>query len=441
MIDTPRPSVRRLSGAAFLVAVAVFIGTSVAIYARAFEPVLHVELTTDSVGNSLTRDADVKMRGVLVGRVESSRPTSSGTVVSTLALNPDTARMIPGNVTARILPKTLFGERYVALQMPDRRDGTALRDGATVLQDRSGNAVEVSEILDSILPLLDAVPPRDLGATLGALSGALSGRGEQIGLTIDRLEKIFTGLDTQLPAIKADLQGVAKLSVTYSTAAPDLVDALDNLSSVGNTVVERRNDITALLASATTTSTSVADVVEQNADSIIGLAAGSRATLDILAEYSPAVGCTLTSLARTREDAVAILSVDDPYPGIRGTLKFDNPMGAYLPNQDEPRWFDDRGPSCYDTVTAPGEFFPAYPGSSRNDGSYQPPSRNPGPAELVPARLAQNSLTPGYAGSTLERDTLAVVYGQGSGIDPAHVPAWTTLVGAPALRGRDVDIG
>ncbi|MFC7957292.1 hypothetical protein [Rhodococcoides kroppenstedtii] len=41
---------------------------------------------------------------------------------------------------------------------------------------------------------------------------------------------------------------------------------------------------------------------------------------------------------------------------------------------------------------------------------------------------------------TVEKVTLAVVYGRGSGLDPADVPAWTTLVGAPALRGHDVDV-
>ena len=218
------------------------------------------------------------------------------------------------------------------------------------------------------------------------------------------------------------------------------MDALDGLSVVGNTVTERRGDITELLAASMTASSTTADLFERNAPAVIGIASDSRDLLELLAEYSPVTGCTLTSLAKTYQEAKRILAVDAPYPGIRGTLRFENPPGAYLPNQDAPRWFDDRGPSCYDTVTEPGTFFPAYPGSGRNDGSYQPPSRNPGPAHLVPATPAQNSPAPGYAGSSVERDTLAVVYGRGSGLDPADVPAWTTLVGAPALRGHDVDV-
>ena len=46
-----------------------------------------------------------------------------------LAINPAQAQLIPANVTARILPKTLFGEKYVALQVPERPRRGASRRG------------------------------------------------------------------------------------------------------------------------------------------------------------------------------------------------------------------------------------------------------------------------------------------------------------------------
>lgn len=69
------------------------------------------------------------------------------------------------------------------------------------------------------------------------------------------------------------------------------------------------------------------------------------------------------------------------------------------------------------------------------------PSRNPGPAIDPPLPNPLDSPVPAsYAGSDVERDTLAVVYGSGSGLAPDQVPAWTTLVGAPALRGTEVSV-
>lgn len=455
MITSTSKLRRRILGVAFFLVVALFIAWSIATYQKTFKPVVNVDLITDTVGNALPANADVKIRGVIVGEVRSAT-TENGEVTSVLALDPDQAKTIPSNVTARLLPKTLFGERYVALQIPEGAEASrGISNGAVIQQDKSGNAIEVGQLLDSLLPLLDAIPPQDLSNTLGALNQALQGQGESLGLTLDRLDTIFAGLNTELPNIKQDLVGLADLSETYSTAAPDLIDALDNLSVTGNTVVEKKSEIDVLLASATSTSSSTADLLETNRESIISIAADSREALELLAQYSPSTGCMLAKFVPIAEEAKKILSVDDPYPGVRGTINFVNPKGAYLPNQDEPRLFDTRGPSCFDGVQTPGKFFPQYPGSSVNDGSYQVPSRNPGPADINFLAPPQDSQFPStdaaapaagagapasYAGSDAERDTLAVVYGAANGISPADVPAWTTLVGAPALRGQEVHV-
>jgi phospholipid/cholesterol/gamma-HCH transport system substrate-binding protein len=133
------------------------------------------------------------------------------------------------------------------------------------------------------------------------------------------------------------------------------------------------------------------------------------------------------------------------------SASFVNPKGRYLPNQDEPRLFDDRGATCFEPA-APGEFFPQYPGGSVNDGSYQVPTRNPGPQEIPgqgPPKSAQSSIVPAvsasaqpasYEGSDFERDTLAVIYGQASGVAPETVPSWAAALGAPALRGVEVTV-
>jgi phospholipid/cholesterol/gamma-HCH transport system substrate-binding protein len=432
---------RRLIGVGFFLVVALFVAWSITTYNKTFKDVVDVSLVTDTVGNALPANADVKIRGMIVGEVRSAS-TADGKVTSTIALQPEMAERIPSNVTARLLPKTLFGERYVALQIPeDGASASPISEGGTIQQDVSGNAIEVGQLLDTLLPLLDAVPPQDLSNVLGSLSQALDGRGEALGLTIDRLDQIFGGLNTELPNIQQDLVGLANLSETYSTAAPDLIDALDNLTVTGNTVVEKQNEITTLLSTATSASSATADLLEVNRNSLISIAADSREALELLAQYSPSTVCTFAKFVPIAEEAKAVLGEGSAYPGARASVNFVNPKGRYLPNQDEPRLFDTRGPSCFDGVTAPGKFFPQYPGSGVNDGSYQVPSRNPGPADLQALPSPQLSQVPAtLAGSDLERDTLAVIYGQTDGVAPENVPSWATLVGAPALRGSEVSI-
>ena len=440
MTGSPSPVQNRLLGITLVVLIVVFVGWSITSYNKTFANVVTVSLETDSVGNALPRNADVKVRGLIVGEVRSAT-TAGGVVTSELAIEPDMAEMIPSNATARLLPKTLFGERYVALVLPEGRPGAPITEGTVLKQDRSGNAIEVGQVLDGLLPLLQAVPPEDLSNTLGALAQGLSGRGEELGLTIDRLENIFAGLNTELPAIQEDLRGLADFAQTYSDAAPELINALDNLRTTGNTVVEKRPALETLYASLTSASNTTADFLDANSADIIGLAANSREALEVFAEFSPALGCTVAQFAEGARRGRIVTGVGDEYPGINVSMPFVNPKGRYLPNQDEPRLFEqNRGPTCPTPIErSTGEYFPQYPGGSANDGSYQVPTRNPGDQDIPTLPAPQLSPVPAsYANSVTEQQTLAVVYGGATGIDPAAVPSWTTTVGAPALRGTQV---
>jgi hypothetical protein len=71
------------------------------------------------------------------------------------------------------------------------------------------------------------------------------------------------------------------------------------------------------------------------------------------------------------------------------------------------------------------EFLPAPEGS----GPQLFSTNNSGPAQQA-----------GYAGSKLEEDTLKVIYGQANGVAPDDVPAWTTMVSAPAFSGAEVSV-
>ena len=218
-------------------------------------------------------------------------------------------------------------------------------------------------------------------------------------------------------------------------------------------MVQKQDQLRTLLASLTVTSSDTAAFLEANSSSIITLAADSKEALQLLAQYSPTFGCTFKGFSDTAPEAAKILSTDAPNPGVRASIQIVNPKGRYLPNQDEPRLVDNRGPVCYDNVTEPGRPFPQYPGGSYGDGSYQVPSRNPGPAtmEFLPAPegsgpqlFSTNNSGPaqqaGYAGSKLEEDTLKVIYGQANGVAPDDVPAWTTMVSAPAFAGAEVSV-
>ncbi|HEX5598606.1 MAG TPA: MlaD family protein, partial [Micromonosporaceae bacterium] len=136
---------RRLSGLGFLALLAGLLALSVALYQKVFTPVATVTLHTDHVGMQLNEGAEVKLRGVLVGEVRQIS-ADGGRATLRLALDPTMIRHIPANVSARLLPKTLFGERYVELVVPSDAASQPLRAGAVIGQDRTSAAIELERV-------------------------------------------------------------------------------------------------------------------------------------------------------------------------------------------------------------------------------------------------------------------------------------------------------
>ncbi|HEX9337650.1 MAG TPA: MCE family protein, partial [Pseudonocardiaceae bacterium] len=194
---------RRLVGIVFLLVFALLVWLSIALYDKQFTPVTLVTLTTGSAGNELHAHADVEARGVVVGEVRSISSTGD-TAVLRLAIQPDKVHLLPANVSAELLPKTLFGERYVDLVPPAVPVAARLVDGSAIAEDRSSSAIELDRVLADLLPTLAAVQPEKLSTTLTAVSQALSGRGAELGRTLAQIGDYLGQLNPQLPALDRD---------------------------------------------------------------------------------------------------------------------------------------------------------------------------------------------------------------------------------------------
>lgn len=464
---------RRLLALLFVVIVVAFVAGSIAMYNKAFTKVHRISLITDNVGYALPKDADVKVRGVNIGRVLGVHPDGNGVRVD-LALQPDYVDQLPSQTTARLIPKTLFGERFVDLTLPDGGGSGTLDDVDTIAMDKRGNSVELDRVLDGLLPVLQAVPPEELASTLGALRYALEGNGDKIGVSLEKLGQVFDGINEDLPALESGLQDLATFSQTYTEAVPDLISSLDALRTTSNTLVQRQDDIRESISSVSGSAYDLTGFLEVNRPRLINVLADSRQTLDLLARYSPSLGCAVSNFQQALAKSDPVLGVGTDRPGIRVTVEVGNPRGRYVPNQDEPRAFDNRGPVCYQPADlSKGETFPQSPGGGLADGAFQPPSRNPGDKHLdelpdprandpavtgirargsvpdAPGRAVPEQpnrpLPPGiddrqmgYEGSPIETATVQTIYGAAQGTTAEAVPDWVAGIGAPALRGAEV---
>src|SRR5947209_3172558 len=109
----------KIYGVLFIVVVFFLLALSVLIYNRSlwYQHSTPLKLEVSSAGEQLNKDADVKIHGLIIGRVSGQKLVDDHVLLS-LAINKGQLSKIPANVEARILPKTLFGEKYVDLVIP-----------------------------------------------------------------------------------------------------------------------------------------------------------------------------------------------------------------------------------------------------------------------------------------------------------------------------------
>lgn len=438
---------RRLTGVVFLLVFALLVWLSVALYNKQFTPVAMVTLYTDSVGNEMHPGADVMVRGVQVGEVRQISASGTGAKLE-LAIQPGMVSRLPANMTAEMLPTTLFGQRYVDLIMPARPSAARLTAGSVIRQNRSHDAVELERVLNNLLPLLQASEPDKLSITLTALAQGLQGHGRELGQTLVALNAYLQQYNQHLPALDNDIRELAAYAANTNQAAPDLVQALTDFAITGRTFVAEQANVSALYSTVTTASSDIKAFLDANSANIIALNADSVGTLQILARYSPEFPCVLKDLVNFEPVVNKLLGKGTSQPGLHAQLVVVEPLGPhhigrYVPGQDTPKFGDNLGPHCYPIP---------FPGITLNDGAA--PS-NP-QATAIPAagpshaathairatRAGQQAHTTAaqLAGSPTESELVRELTGMALGRPTALVPAWGSLLTAPLFRGTTVTL-
>ncbi|WP_347058038.1 MCE family protein [Blastococcus sp. HT6-30] len=446
---------RRLQGLAFLVVLALLLGLAVATYQKAFTEVARVTLEADTVGNQLQEASDVKVRGVIVGDVREVRTGMGGAVIE-LAIKPEYLEQIPADVTARLLPKTLFGERFVSLELPEQPTAERLADGDVIGQDRSENAIELQRVIDDLLPLLQAVEPQDISYTLGAVADALRGRGERLGANLAAVGEYAGELNTVLPQLQADISGLADLADTYESAADDLLAVLDNLAVTSTTLVDQSEQLRRTFTVGRSAGDVTAGFLEANERNIISLAETSRPVLGVFAEYSPVYPCLLDGLTRFNPMISEAFGADgDPALNLNIVVTLP-PRNPYVPG-DQPAYLDRSGPDCQGLddidglirAAERGEYYCPTPPEDGVDSPDNPFSGNPvclgghGPDDVPegagePNPTAGRSLPYDLAGSTAELDFVRSILAYQTGTEPTEISDLAASSMAPLLRGTQV---
>ncbi|HEY8302412.1 MAG TPA: MCE family protein [Jatrophihabitans sp.] len=398
-------------GCAYLVLIAALIAVSIMAYRKDFTSSMDVSLQVPDAGTQLQTGADVEVRGVVVGSVDSISSTGSGARIA-LALDPGHGDRLPANVTAQLLPKTLFGQRYVALVLPASPSPEHLHDGATIEADTSATGAELQDVFAHLLRVLQAVRPAQLAQTLGAFAAALRNEGDAIGATIDELARYLRKFAPRVPQLTDDITRFASVAHTYSQAAPDLLQALRNFTVTNRTLVAERGQFVDLLNSVTDSSNRLTDFTAANSANLIELSRSSRPTLQVLARYSSEFPCLSRSLVDFIPVMDRALGAGTDEPGLHVTLQV---VPGRQPYTGAATRAADAPPRCPQLSVAAAN------------------------SPAVGAALARGAGI-GTDNSPQENQVIAELVAPGTGRRPDQFPKWGSLLLGPALRGAQVSV-
>jgi phospholipid/cholesterol/gamma-HCH transport system substrate-binding protein len=418
---------RRLYGTIFIALVAALVTLSILIYNKAFTTTVDVTLDSDHIGNQLLVDSDVKERGIIVGSVKSVTSHGTGAIVK-LELDPTRVSMIPNNVRARILPKTLFGEQYVALSTPTEVDhAPAIAAGDTIGQDRSKGALEAQTVISDLYPLLTAVQPAQLNATLTALAQALHGRGEELGRTLVNFDHYLRVMNPHTTRMVSDLEKLGQVALEYNSVAPDIFATLNNLQTSAHTVIQREAGFHSLLVDGSDTANVLNSFLSENEQRLITINDQTNQIYPLLNQYSPEFSCLFEGVNTLYKGVTKAIYNNQIHLSV--TADQQN-LGPYSAGQ-EPRYIRGLGPQCFGLPNPSKPF--QIPGKYRciNDGA--PLTKDACAQSADAENKSINS-----AAENAYVDTL--VAGQ-MHTTPNKVSGTATLLAGPMLRGQRVVVG
>jgi phospholipid/cholesterol/gamma-HCH transport system substrate-binding protein len=419
----------KLLGVLFLCLLLLGVYLTYAVFTKKYADYDEVTLQTSKIGLQLPARADVKIRGVIVGEVLDFDTTAEGAELK-LGIYPGETSTIPANVTGSIVPKTLFGEKYVSLEIPDRPDPEPISAGAVI--SRTEVSIEVEKVLSDLYPLLRTVQPAEINKTLNAMATALEGRGELLGENLETVDSYLKRVNPQIPDIVEDLRLTAQVSDLYADVMPEIAVILRNTITTTQTLEGREDKLQAMFTDVAAFSDTSRDFLRQNGDNLIRLGELGAAQLRVLAKYSPEFPCLtggIVNAGKLQAEAFRGFTLHiilEPLP--------NQPRG-YRPG-DAPRFGEKRGPNCLNLPNPPwSQSNPVRHQPDVNDGVDEPTGK--GTSRVAPRYYTNGA---GWAGSPQESSLLKSLLGPALGVTARDVPDLGVLLVGPMARGAEVSL-
>ena len=416
----------KIAGVIFLCLLVGGVYLTFGIFSKKFVHYDEVKLQTSTIGLQLPSRADVKIRGVIVGEVLAFDSNAEGATL-TLGIYPSETDTIPANVTGSIVPKTLFGEKYVALVVPDDASGNHIEAGDTI--ERTQVPVEVEKVLSDLYPLLRTVQPAAINQTLNAFATALEGRGDELGENIEVVNSYLKRINPQIPQLVDDLRLTSQVSDTYAAVMPEIADILDDTVTTTGTLEDREVKLHALFQDVASFSDTATSFLNQNGDNLIRLSDVSQEQLRVFAKYAPEFSCLTRGIVNAGKLQAEAFRGFTLHIVLETLPNQPRPYGV----QDQPHFGETRGPNCLHLPSPPwNQSNPVRHQPNFNDGVDEPTGK--GTSRVVPNQYFRTAST------AQETALLQSLLGPVLGVSDDDVPDLGLLLVGPMARGAEVSL-
>lgn len=300
-----RPGQHRIASEWLALALVVFVvaatAVSIGAFNRSFARVVPVTVTSDRSGLVMEPNAEVKLRGVQVGRVAAVHG-GANPVSLTLDIDPDQIRYIPANVQARIDATSLFGAKFVELVYPPDPSPKRLVAGAVIATENV--ATEVNTVFENLVALIKQIDPAKLNAIVSALADGLRGQGQRIGEATTASGEVISALNARTDTLRADWQAIKNTADVYSSAADNILHILDSAATTSTTITSQAQQLDALLVAVIGLSGSGVDLLAPSKDNLVNAVNRLEPTTNLLLAYDPQLTCMIVGAKNALDDGL-----------------------------------------------------------------------------------------------------------------------------------------
>jgi virulence factor Mce-like protein len=164
-----------------------------------FDKTYNLTMKLPRAGQQLQEGSDVRLRGVVIGKVDDIQLEDRDVVLTLKILR---QYHVPRDAQAYITLKTLLGAKFVDLRVPGAFGGPYLAAGADITNTHIGP--ELEDALADGVQVLDAIRPDDLATVVHELATGARGHGDDVARSFDANARLSTEFrDTLTPQLQS----------------------------------------------------------------------------------------------------------------------------------------------------------------------------------------------------------------------------------------------